>query len=88
MLGETLGDSDHGGVCPTFPLLSQPWKSAQLLGWVLHLQRSPLGQVGPVSLRGRPGETRRGRCEGPSRTRGGGEEKRTFAPLTQALGAC
>ena len=71
-----------------FPLPNWLGKSAQLSGWVLHPQRSSPGRVGPGGIGGRPGENRRGRREGDSRTRGAGKEQRVFAPPTQAREAC
>ena len=59
------------GERPVFPLPNWLGKSARLLGWVIHPQRSPLGQVGPGGVGGRPGENRRGRQEGPKCWRGG-----------------
>ena len=88
MLGGTLGCSDQGAAGPAFPLPNCLGKSAQLLGWVLHPQRSPLGCVGPGGIGKRPGENRRGRREGPSRTRGAGKEQRAFALPTWAQGVC
>ena len=76
------------GVRPAFPLPNQPGKSAWLSGQVLCPQRPPLGHVGPGGIGGRPGENRRGRQEGPSRTGGVGEERRLLALPTQAREAC
>ena len=77
-----------GGAGPALPLPNQQGKSAQLLGRVLCPQRSPLGWVDPGGVKGRLGDNRKGRWEGPSRTRGAAKEQRAFAPPTQAQGAC
>ena len=50
--------------------------------------KSTLQPVDPEGVGGRPGESNRGRWEGPSRTRGVGEEQRVFAPPTWAQEAC
>ena len=71
--GGTFGGSDQEGAGPAFPLPNQPGKSAWLLGRVLRPQRPPPGWVSPGGVEGRPGENRRGRREGPSRTRGAAE---------------
>ena len=71
----TFRGSDQGGACPAFPLPNRPGKSAWLSGQVLHPQRPPPGRAGPGGIRGRPGESKRGRWEGPSRTRRVGESR-------------
>ena len=70
MPGGTLRGSDQGGAVPVFPLPNQLGKSAWLSSQVLCPQRCPPGQVCPGGEGGRPGENRRGRWVGPSRTRG------------------
>ena len=77
-----------GGAHPAYPLPNQPGKSAWLSGWVLCPQRPSLGCVCPGGIGGRPGESRRGRQVGSSRTRGAVEERRAFAPPTQAQEVC
>ena len=77
-----------GGACLAFPLPNQPGKPSWLSGQVLCTQRPTPGHTGPGGIGRRPGENRRGRWEGPSRTRGAGEERRAFAPPTRAGEAC
>ena len=77
-----------GGAGPAFPLPSRLGKSAWLWDRVLCPQRSPPDPVGPRDVGGRPGENRRSRQQGPSRTRGAGKEWRVFALPTRARGAC
>ena len=48
----------------------------------------PPGRIGPGGHRKEAGEIRRGRWEGPSQTRRAREERRAFAPPTQAQEAC
>ena len=65
MSGVTLRGSDWGGVGAAFPLLNRLGKSAQLSGWVLHPQRSPLGWVGPGGIGGRLRRSREAGGRGP-----------------------
>ena len=59
------------------------------LGSLLSSQASPLPSKAPSRLPGRKaGEIRRGTWEGPSGTRGAGEERRVFALPTGAQEAC
>ena len=72
--GGTLGDSDQRGARPAYLIPNQPGKSARFSGQVLHPQRFPPGRVDLGGIGERPGENRRSRWEGPSRTRGAREE--------------